>query len=184
MKTRFGEIIIKTEVLPFWRRWFKSRSSERGQLKDPADRGAIPRTKGKILVVDDDLVTLKALSFKLKSRGYTVSVATDYAEAMGVLRGEPHEIILLDVYFPRDVANGGGVPWDGFRIINWVRNFKELAQIPIILMSASVEPGLSSRAKACGAVDLLRKPVDSQKLLDLLELCLLARQTKSGSFDI
>jgi CheY-like chemotaxis protein len=168
-----------------WSRLFSATAPGRESLSARAEEGLAPRAKGKILVVDDDLVTLKALMFKLESRGYAAIGAVDYSEAGAILRSDRPDVILLDIHFPPDVAHGGGVPWDGFRIIQWLRNFKDLGQIPIILMSGHVEPRLADRARTCGAIDLLTKPIDSTKLLDLLELCMLQKTTPgSAPFDI
>ena len=69
----------------------------------------------KVLVVDDSLVVLKALSMKLRSCGYKVSCAEECSTALQIARRERPELILLDVSFPPAVDEEG-VAWDGFRV--------------------------------------------------------------------
>src|SRR5437773_1865670 len=89
----------------------------------------------KILVVDDNAVIIKTLSLKLKSAGYNVLTAMDGSEAVSSARHEKPDLILLDISFPPDVAHGGGVAWDGFRIIEWLHRIDEARNIPIIVIT-------------------------------------------------
>src|SRR6185436_18936059 len=79
----------------------------------------------KILVVDDSPIILKTLSMKLKSRGYDVLTAEDGSVAVSTARREKPDLILLDITFPPDVGHGGGVPWYGFLIMNWLMRMDE-----------------------------------------------------------
>jgi len=54
----------------------------------------------KILVVDDNPVTLKALSLALEPKGYEVFTAVDGPEAFTIVRREKPDLILLDIFFP------------------------------------------------------------------------------------
>src|SRR5437773_140530 len=90
-----------------------------------------PPNGHKILVVDDNKVILKILSMKLGASGYQVITAEDGSGAVNAVRTQKPDLILLDINFPPDVAHGGGVPWDGFRIMDWVRRLDEAKNIPI-----------------------------------------------------
>ena len=79
----------------------------------------------RILVVDDNKVQTTALSMKLKAQGYEVLVASDGSEAISIARREKLDLILLDIVFPPDVGHGGGVAWDGFLILSWLRRMEE-----------------------------------------------------------
>src|SRR5260370_37878112 len=94
----------------------------------------------KILIVDDSLIILRALSMKLKSCGYEVLTAQDGAAAVRITRNERQALILLDLLFPPDVAHGGGVAWGGFLVIGWVRRMGEGKDRPIIVITGGV-PG-------------------------------------------
>ena len=118
----------------------------------------------RILVVDDDAVTLRYFSHSFTNRGYQVLSAVDGSEAVSIARLERPDLILLDVSFPPDVAHGGGVAWDGFLIIDWLRRMEEAKDIPIIVMTGSPAPEFEERALAKGAVAFFRKPMDEGEL--------------------
>ena len=122
-------------------------------------------TRQKILVVDDSPIIVKTLSFKLKSNGYDVLTAADGSEAVATARREKPDLILLDLSFPPDVAFGGGVPWDGFLIIDWVRRMDEGRHIPIIVITGGDPEKNDQRALAAGAVKVFHKPIDHAALL-------------------
>ena len=61
--------------------------------------------KKKILVVDDDLVVLKAFTIKLKASNYDVLTASDGSTAVNLVRTQKPDAILLDIYFPDDFGS-------------------------------------------------------------------------------
>jgi two-component system response regulator PrrA len=123
----------------------------------------------KILVVDDNAIILKTLSMKLKSSGYEVLTASDGATAVSTVRTERPDLILLDISFPPDVAHGGGVAWDGFLIMTWLRRMDEAQGIPIIIITGGESPKLKERSMAAGAVDFFQKPIDNDALLAAIQ---------------
>lgn len=131
---------------------------------------AVPAKK--ILVVDDDPVILTTLSLKLKSKGYNVLTASDGPQAIGVTRQEKPDLMLMDVCFPPDVAHGGGVPWDGFVITQWLRGLDHSRDIPVILISGADRPEYRERASAVGAAGFFRKPIDNDQLLASIDTAL------------
>jgi CheY-like chemotaxis protein len=127
-----------------------------------------PYNGKKILVVDDDPVFMETTSRKLRSGGYAVVAAVDCSEAIGKVRDEQPDLILLDLSFPPNVAAGGAVAWDGFVIMSWLRQFQNTGSIPIIMVSAQSTPGLAARAEKAGALALFHKPVDHEHLLEAI----------------
>ena len=123
----------------------------------------------KILVVDDNAVIIRTLSMKLKSSGYDVLTASDGAEAVSTVRRERPDLILLDLSFPPDVAHGGGVAWDGFLIMNWLKRMDEAQGIPIIIITGGDGAQLKERSMAAGAVDFFPKPIDNDQLLNSIQ---------------
>jgi CheY-like chemotaxis protein len=119
----------------------------------------------KILVVDDSLVILKVLGIKLKSAGYTVLTATDGASGISLARQERPDLVLLDISFPPDVAHGGGVRWDAFTIIAWLKRTEEVTNVPIIVITAGDPAKFKNRALAAGAVAFFQKPLDHDQLI-------------------
>jgi CheY-like chemotaxis protein len=122
-------------------------------------------TPAKILVVDDNEVIVKTLSLKLKGAGYLVATAQDGAEAMSVVRMEKPDLILLDITFPPDVA---GVPWDGFRIMEWLHRVDESRRVPIIIITGGEDVKNKDRAMASGAVAFFHKPINHDDLLKVI----------------
>ena len=89
----------------------------------------------KILIVDDSAVILRTLSMKLTAAGYEVVTAEDGAGAVKAIRVQKPDAIVMDISFPPDVAHGGGVPWDGFLVLKWVRRLEEVRDIPVLIIS-------------------------------------------------
>jgi two-component system chemotaxis response regulator CheY len=119
----------------------------------------------RILVVDDNKVQRTALSMKLKEQGYDVVEAADGSEAISIARRVKIDLILLDIVFPPDVAHGGGVAWDGFLILSWLRRQEQAKDVPVIFMSGADAKNYEQRALAVGAVKFFQKPVDNDQLL-------------------
>jgi len=127
-------------------------------------------SKGKkVLIVDDNEVILKTLSLKLTFSGYNVITAVDGASAVSAARREQPDLILLDISFPPDVAHGGGVPWDGFLIINWLRRIDEARTIPIIVITSGDAAKFKDKALEAGAAAFFQKPIDNEKLLSTIQ---------------
>jgi two-component system cell cycle response regulator len=122
----------------------------------------------KILVVDDDQVIVTSLSMKLKAEGFEVVVAAEPSEAVAVARKETPDIIILDINFPPDVASGGLVPWDGFRIMDWLQRVIEGRKIPVIILTGTDSMQARNRALAAGAQGFFTKPVESELLLRVI----------------
>ena len=124
-----------------------------------------PATPKKILVVDDNEIVIKTTSLKLQGAGYKVLTAMDGSEAVAVARREVPDLILLDLAFPPEVA---GVPWDGFRIMEWFHRMDSSRKIPIIVITGSDNPNDRQRATASGAVAFFQKPLDHDNLLKVV----------------
>src|SRR5215468_5822090 len=125
-------------------------------------------TGKKILIVDDCVVILKALSAKLRGKGYQVFTAVEGSEAVSTVRRERPDLILLDINFPPDVAHGGGVAWDGFLIMNWLRRMDEGRDIPVIMITGGDPAKYKDKSLAAGAVAFFHKPVDHDELLNVI----------------
>jgi CheY-like chemotaxis protein len=122
----------------------------------------------KILIVDDDGVTLKRTSILLADNGYDVVTAKDGAEAVAKARHERPDLILLDLLFPPDVSHGGGVGWDGFLILSWLRRIDEALHTPVIMMSVTDPAKHVARAQASGVRAFFHKPLQNEALLEAI----------------
>lgn len=121
-----------------------------------------------ILVADDNVVVLKALSIKLKSSGYEVRTAMDGSTAVSCVRRDHPDLIILDINFPPDVAHGGGIAWDGFKILEWLRRIDEARDTPIIFITSNDSMNYRDRAIAAGAVAFFQKPIDQEEMLSVI----------------
>jgi CheY-like chemotaxis protein len=123
----------------------------------------------KILVVDDNEIIIKTITLKLQGAGYQVIAAMDGSEAVALARTENPDLILLDISFPTDV---GGVPWDGFRIMEWFHRLDAAKKIPVIVITGSEETKTKDRATAAGAVAFFQKPIEHDYLLKVVRATL------------
>ena len=143
--------------------------SQKTHMDTPPTAG--PRKK-KILVVDDNAIIVKTLAFKIKSQGYDVITAMDGSEAVSAVRREKPDLVVLDVSFPPDVGSGGGIPWDGFLIIEWLRRIDEAKNLPIVIISGGDAEKYEKKAKDAGAVAFFHKPVDHEGLIQVIRTTL------------
>jgi two-component system cell cycle response regulator len=136
----------------------------------------------KILIADDSLIVLKTLSNQLRAHGHQVLTADSGGEAVRLARGEKPDLILLDISFPPDVGHGGGVPWDGFLIMDWLRRMDESKSIPVIIITGGDPIKYEHRALAAGAVAFFHKPIDSAALLEIIRKTLADREPEACLF--
>jgi len=147
---------------------------------DSSDSGAAPSIPGprihrarkdcvkkrrKILVVDDNKIILKTTASKLKDAGYEVLTAEDGGSAIRQVRQLQPDLIILDLNFPADVGNGGGIPWDCFLIISWLRQMVGAEKTPVIVITGGDIEKHKDRWDEAGVLDVFLKPIDHEALL-------------------
>lgn len=137
-------------------------------------------TAKKILVVDDNPIVVKTLQMQLAKAGFTVAVATDGSEAISAVRREKPDLIVLDISFPPDVSHGGGIPWDGFLIMQWLRRLDEAKTTPIIIITGEDPAKYRAQAMKLGATAFFSKPVDSEELVDMVNQTLAGAAKAAG----
>jgi two-component system KDP operon response regulator KdpE len=126
----------------------------------------------RILVVDDDAVILKSLSLKLSARGYEVLTAQDGSAAVSAVRTQKPDLILLDLTFPPDVGHGGGVCWDGFLIMQWLKRMEEAVNVPIIVITGGDPARYEPQARQLWATGFFHKPLDHDGLFAVISQAL------------
>src|SRR5256885_8154076 len=114
------------------------------------------RTKPRVLVIDDNLQSLKMLRFLLSDQGYEVTVASEGPVARELLETaeDPIHLIILDVMMPNI---------DGFTLCRQMRTAGET--VPIIFLSARNEPTDKAEGLKIGGDDYVVKPFGPNKLL-------------------
>ena len=121
------------------------------------------------MVVDDNEIILKTISLKLQGAGYQVITALDGSEAVAAARKERPDLVLLDISFPPDVD---GVPWDGFRIMEWFHRLETAKKIPVIIITGGEDDKSKERAITGGAVAFFHKPIEHDDLLKVIRATL------------
>lgn len=134
---------------------------------EPASKPSGPHVP-KILIADDSVVVLKALAIKLKSAGYEIRTAMDGSTAISCVRRDKPDLIILDINFPPDATRGGGIAWDGFMILEWLRRIDEVRDTPIIFITSAEPSKFREKALAAGAVAFFHKPIDQEEMLSVV----------------
>jgi CheY-like chemotaxis protein len=125
--------------------------------------------KETILVADDDRVALELLSLWLHAHGFAVTKAADGMQVIMSVRKTPPSAILLNLTMP------GGT---GFDVLQRLGANAAMRGIPVIAMSASVDPELPRKALASGAKAFLYKPVEQNEVVATVR-GVLAQATRS-----
>ncbi|MEO1667628.1 MAG: response regulator [Chloroflexota bacterium] len=108
----------------------------------------------KILVIDDEELTLEMLSTFLRISGHEALPALDSAAGWAILNSDDPEAILLDIQLPDK---------NGLVMCRELRENPETADLPIIMISAHAPP-LIQEAMEAGATTYLAKPINLQTL--------------------
>lgn len=124
----------------------------------------------KILVVEDDLESLKLIGLMLQSRGYQVLAALNGPQALQKATTEAPDLVLLDVMMPG---------MDGYEVARRLRADPRTAHLPIIMLTARGQVTDKVAGFEAGADEYLVKPVHPAELLTRIE-ALLARAARLG----
>lgn len=118
----------------------------------------------KVLIADDDMRNIFALSAVLEEAGFKIEIATNGREAIAKLEDAPEiDLVLMDVMMPE---------MDGIEATRKIREVNRWANLPIIAVTAKAMQGDREQCLAAGANDYISKPVDVDKLLALIKVWL------------
>jgi DNA-binding response OmpR family regulator len=112
-----------------------------------------------VLIADDDRVHVQLVSIRLKKLGFDVAVAFDAMQAFTIAIRTGPAAVLLDVNMP------GGT---GIEVLKRLKNSSKTNQIPVIVVSGSIDEKTAGAVKDLGAEEYLPKPVDIDHLLQTL----------------
>ena len=107
----------------------------------------------RVLVVDDDIQIIRAMTINLRARGHDVDTAADGAHALRLVADRVPDVVLLDLGLP---------DMEGLEVIRRLRGW---SQVPIIVLSARHSSGEKVRCLDSGADDYVTKPFGMDELL-------------------
>jgi len=124
----------------------------------------------KILIVDDDLDTLRLVGLMLQHQGYQIIAASSGIQAIALSQAEKPDMVLLDIMMP---------DMDGYEVARKLRSDQATASIPIIMFTAKTQVDDKVAGFEAGADDYLTKPTQPRELFAHVK-AVLARGKKPG----
>lgn len=113
----------------------------------------------KILIIDDEPDVMKMVAYRLKAKGYEIFTAANGEEGVSMAITQKPSLIILDYRLP-DLRVG--------EVIKRIYANEETKCAPVILVTASTED-ICGKAKECGAVDYMAKPIEPEELYAKVE---------------
>jgi signal transduction histidine kinase/CheY-like chemotaxis protein/CHASE3 domain sensor protein len=118
----------------------------------------------KVLLVDDDMRNVFALSTALEQQQMEVVTASDGKDALEQLQANPGiQLVLMDIMMPE---------MDGFEAIRRIRGQLKLTKLPVIALTAKAMQGDKEKCIEAGASDYITKPIDTNRLFSLMRVWL------------
>ncbi|RUL89564.1 PAS domain S-box protein [Tautonia sociabilis] len=134
---------------------------------DDADREGDSPAPGRprLLLVEDDETTRLPMCHLLELSGFDVVSASDGPEALEMLSQQRPAMVLLDLMMPR---------MDGLEVLRRLRSDDRLGDLPVLILSGDVLDERGQQLEALGVSGILSKPIDFDRLLEVLQQLLLA----------
>jgi DNA-binding response OmpR family regulator len=115
--------------------------------------------KARVLIIDDDPEIVTGAVIRLQAAGFETQVATEGIGGVTLAHQCLPDVILLDMRMPT---------WDGMRVLSELQAMPDTAQIPVLMLSASL--GDRQRSLRAGARLFLSKPYDGAALVKAISL--------------
>jgi HAMP domain-containing protein/CheY-like chemotaxis protein len=152
------------ETALFLHRIVADLPQEKQRMLDRLHRSDEALVGKKVLVVDDDMRNIFALSSVLERRGMAVLTAGTGREAISILESTPDiTIVLMDIMMPE---------MDGYATMQVIRQNPLFRRLPIIALTAKAMKGDREKCLEAGASEYLAKPVNTEQLLSALRMWL------------
>ncbi|HEX2357774.1 MAG TPA: ATP-binding protein, partial [Micromonosporaceae bacterium] len=147
-------------------------------LRPPAKPGrsttpSAPQLDGAtVLIVDDDVRNVFALTSALELHGMTVLYSDNGADGVRLLAEHPEvDVVLMDAMMPDQ---------DGYETTRAIRRNHRFADLPVVFLTAKAMPGDRESALVAGASDYITKPVDLDELIELMAAWVTGASRKDG----
>ena len=152
------------ETALFLHRVVSDLPAEKQRMLDRLHRSDEALVGKRVLVVDDDVRNIFALSSVLERRGMNVLTASTGREAIATLESTPDvAIVLMDIMMPE---------MDGYETMQVIRQNAAFRRLPIIALTAKAMKGDREKCLEAGASEYLAKPVNTDQLLSALRMWL------------
>jgi CheY-like chemotaxis protein len=147
-------------------------SSHEPIVPDPSESASIPDLppigrNRKVLVVDDNVVILKAFEAMFKASGFEVILVRDTMSAVTEARKRKPDLIVLDINFPPDNSMIS-LQWSGLNVLQWLKRFEELSAIPVVVVSVDDSAKSEKKALAAGGSAYFQKPLNFKSFAETL----------------
>lgn len=113
----------------------------------------------RILIADDDLKLLEALTVRLEAEGFDVIATQDAYQALALARRDQPDLMLLDINMPAG---------NGFSVQERASEIEELSDTPIIYITGEEPDVVDATAEELGAAAVVHKPFETAELLDAI----------------
>ena len=108
----------------------------------------------KILICEDDFMTLKAVEHHLRKEGFETEISKNGREAVAVLEKKEIDLVIVDIHMPY---------MNGMELINYIRN-KIKSQVPVVVLTRVGLEETAQEAFSLGADDYITKPFNPEDL--------------------
>ncbi|WP_414691491.1 HAMP domain-containing protein [Noviherbaspirillum sp.] len=153
---------LVSETALFLHRSQENLPETQRRMLDDAAAADVNLAGRKVLIVDDDLRNIFALSSVLERQHMKVLYAENGRDGIDVLQSDPSiDIVLMDIMMPG---------MDGYDTMRAIRKNPKFRQLPIITLTAKAMKGDRDKCISAGASDYITKPVDAGQLLSLMRV--------------
>ncbi len=132
-------------------------------MLDSLSGGERSKLSAKVLIVDDEIDSLKLIGLLLESKGYQIVAAQNGERAIEKALQEPPDLVILDVMMPG---------MSGYEVCRRLRTDPRTATIPILMFTAKTQVMDKVIGFEAGADEYLTKPIQPAELLDRVEMLL------------
>lgn len=108
-----------------------------------------------VLIIEDDPLIQRVLQLQLGARGYRISIASDGAEGFEAAQTLLPDILVLDLMMPK---------MNGFQVLKRIKSISKLADVPVIILTASLDDSHRRKGLSHFADAYLNKPYSEEEL--------------------
>ena len=129
-------------------------------------------SKGRILIVEDNMDNYELVRIVLERAGYDVFLAVNGRDGVDAARAQKPDLILMDLGLPE---------MDGWNATKQLKANEETKSIPLYVLTAHTLPQERKRAILAGCDGYVAKPIHMKGFLDIVEEALLVERIKKGN---